>query len=56
MPSRRKWRRKYAFFNFTKCYFGTHSNKLPEGWAPDAAIINEFHDWLLRAGYRILGS
>src|SRR5581483_6831345 len=40
--------RKYAFFNFTKWYFGTHSSKLPEGWAPDAAVLNEFHDWLLK--------
>ena len=42
--------RKYAFFNFTKYYFGTHSSKLPEGWAPDAAIISEFHDWLQKQG------
>jgi carboxyl-terminal processing protease len=40
--------RKYAFFNFTKHYFGTHSNKLKEGWAPDTALITEFHDWLLK--------
>jgi carboxyl-terminal processing protease len=40
--------RKYAFFNFTKYYFGTHSSKLPEGWAPDATVIAEFHDWLMK--------
>jgi carboxyl-terminal processing protease len=40
--------RKYAFFNFTKWYFGTHSSKLPEGWAPDTATITEFHDWLMK--------
>jgi carboxyl-terminal processing protease len=42
--------RKYAFFNFTKYYFGTHSSKLPEGWAPDAAILSEFHDWIQKQG------
>jgi len=38
--------RKYAFFNFTKHYFGTHSSKLAEGWEPDASVMAEFHDWL----------
>ena len=42
--------RSYAFFNFTKWYFGTHSSKLPEGWAPDSAIMNEFHAWLVKQG------
>jgi carboxyl-terminal processing protease len=42
--------RKYAFFNFTKHYFGSHPNKLPEGWAPDAAIMTEFHDWIAKQG------
>ena len=42
--------RRYAFFNFTKYYFGTHSAKLPEGWAPDASVMTEFHDWLLKKG------
>jgi carboxyl-terminal processing protease len=40
--------RSYAFFNFTKWYFGTHSSKLPEGWTPDAALMNEFHAWLVK--------
>jgi carboxyl-terminal processing protease len=40
--------RKYAFFNFTKYYFGAHSSKLPDGWAPDNILMTEFHDWLLK--------
>jgi carboxyl-terminal processing protease len=42
--------RKDAFFNFTRYYFGTHSNKLPEGWVPDASVMTDFHDWLLKQG------
>jgi len=42
--------RRYAFFNFTKNYFGTHSAKLPEGWAPDSIVMTEFHNWLLKQG------
>lgn len=40
--------RKYAFFNFTKRYFGTHDTKLAKGWAPDNTVLNEFHDFLLQ--------
>src|SRR5207244_5227580 len=31
--------RKYAFFNFTAKYFGTHDTKLPKDWAPDNALM-----------------
>jgi len=44
-------RRKYGFFNFAKRYFGTHETKLPKNWQPDAAILNEFHAFLLKEGY-----
>ncbi len=40
--------RKYAFFNFTKRYFGNREAKLPKGWAPDEAMVTEFHDFLLK--------
>lgn len=40
--------RKYAFFNFTKFYFGARDIKLPKGWAPDESVLTEFHDWLLK--------
>jgi len=39
--------RNYAFFNFTAKYFGTHDTKLPKDWAPDQAVMNEFHRYLL---------
>ena len=44
--------RKYAFFNFTKFYFGNHSSKLPEGWTPDNTLMTEFHDWLLKQDFQ----
>src|SRR4030095_10034770 len=44
--------RKFAFFNFTRRYFGTHDIKLPKGWAPDAATLNDFHDFLLKEGFQ----
>src|SRR5579872_1707294 len=44
--------RKYAFFNFTKHYFGNREAKLPKGWVPDEKIVNEFHDYLLAEGYK----
>lgn len=42
--------RKYSFFNFTAKYFGEHSTKIPKTWAPDVAVMNEFHAFLLKAG------
>jgi len=46
---RKVWR-KYAFFNFTAKYFGTHSTDLPKNWAPDQEVMNEFHHYLLDNG------
>ncbi len=40
--------RQTAFFNFTSFYFGSHSIKLPENWAPDTAVVDAFHDYLLK--------
>jgi hypothetical protein len=42
---------KWAFFNFTRYYFGQHEAKLPKGWSPDATTLNEFHDYLLKQNY-----
>ena len=42
--------RKWAFFNFTSKYFGTHEAKLPKNWAPDEDVLNEFHRYLLQEG------
>jgi carboxyl-terminal processing protease len=42
--------RKYAFFNFSARYFGAHGTVLPKGWSPDNALLNDFHDFLLKEG------
>jgi carboxyl-terminal processing protease len=39
-----------GLFNFTRWYFGSHSTALPKGWMPDAAFLEEFHDYLLKNG------
>jgi carboxyl-terminal processing protease len=40
--------RKFGFFNFTAKYFGGHDIKLPQGWAPDQTVINQFHEYLMK--------
>jgi len=41
--------RKYAFFNFTAKWFGSRGQaQLPKGWEPDANVINDFHEYLLK--------
>ncbi len=40
--------RKFAFFNFTAQYFGGKDIKLPKGWAPDDAVLNDFHSYVLK--------
>jgi carboxyl-terminal processing protease len=41
--------RKDALFNFGAKFFGPkESAKLPKGWEPDEAVINEFHDFMLK--------
>jgi carboxyl-terminal processing protease len=44
--------RKYAFFNFTKHYFGNKDAKLPKGWVPDENILTQFHDYLMKQGFK----
>jgi carboxyl-terminal processing protease len=40
-------RRKFAVFNYSAHYFGTHPDlKLPKGWEPDESVINDFHRYL----------
>lgn len=43
---------KFAFFNFSKRYFGGHDAKLPANWAPDQNILNDFHAFLLKEGFQ----
>ena len=40
--------RKFAFFSFTAKYFGGREAKLPAGWMPDQAMMNDFHQYLLK--------
>ncbi|HYI97831.1 MAG TPA: S41 family peptidase, partial [Bryobacteraceae bacterium] len=40
--------RKFAFFTFTAKYFGGREAKLPKDWAPDTAVMNDFHQFLLK--------
>jgi len=40
--------RKFAFFNFTAKYFGSHETKLSADWSPDAELMNQFHAFLLK--------
>ncbi|MEX2262998.1 MAG: S41 family peptidase [Bryobacteraceae bacterium] len=45
--------RKFAFFNFTRRYFGTRPNlKLPKNWDPDETVLNEFHAFLLKENFQ----
>jgi len=40
---------KYQFFNFTAKWFGSHPQAhLTKGWEPDASVINDFHEYLLK--------
>ncbi len=47
----RQLRTKFAFFNFSKRYFGAHDVKLAPNWTPDQNILNEFHAFLLKEGF-----
>jgi carboxyl-terminal processing protease len=40
--------RKNAFFNYSAHYFSTHDTKLTKGWVPDEALLNDFHDYLMK--------
>ncbi len=44
--------RKDEFFNFTSYYFSNHPTKLPQGWAPDEAVLNDLHDYLMKSGIK----
>jgi len=43
---------RIGLFSFTRAYFGTHTEKLPEGWMPSNEVIEELHDYLLAHGYQ----
>jgi hypothetical protein len=39
-----------VFFDFMAKYFGNHDTKIPRTWAPDIALMNDFHAYLLKLG------
>jgi len=43
---------KFAFFNFSKRYFGKHDDKLPTNWSPGEDMLTEFHDFLLQEKFQ----
>jgi carboxyl-terminal processing protease len=40
-----------GIFSFTRWYFSQHSARLPDGWMPDNAFLEQVHDYLLSHGY-----
>ncbi|HWC98381.1 MAG TPA: S41 family peptidase [Candidatus Sulfopaludibacter sp.] len=40
-----------GLFNFTRSYFASHPEHLPQGWMPDTATLTQFHDYLRANGY-----
>ena len=45
--------RKNAFFNFSAHYFAAaNSAKLPDSWTPPEAVLDQFHDYLMKEGVK----
>jgi len=45
--------RKASFFKFSAKFFGPRKDpKLPEGWAPDEKLVDDFHQFLLDSDVR----
>jgi len=45
--------RKFGFFNFSASYFGPKADAhLPSGWEPDEALVNQFHDYLMKNSFQ----
>ena len=42
--------RKNSFFNYSAHYFSTHDPQFSKNWTPDEAVLNDFHDWLMKQG------
>ncbi|HOK46939.1 MAG TPA: S41 family peptidase [Bryobacteraceae bacterium] len=45
-------RRRYVIFNFVAHYLGNRQTKLPNGWEPDTAIMEELHKFMLDKNIR----
>ena len=41
-----------GLFSFTRSYFATHTNKVSAGWMPDAQVLDDLHDYLLKNSYK----
>jgi carboxyl-terminal processing protease len=39
---------RFIFFTYVAKWFGAHPTKLPKGWEPDNAVLNDFHEYLLK--------
>src|SRR4051794_30118856 len=39
-----------GLFNFTRAYFAKHSSQLPKNWMPDETVLEELHEFALKAG------
>jgi hypothetical protein len=45
--------RKFGFFNFSAAYFGPRADAhLPKGWEPDEALVNQFHEYLMKNSFK----
>ena len=45
--------RKFGFFNFSAAYFGPKADAhLPKGWEPDEALVNQFHEYLMKNSFK----
>ncbi len=42
--------RKNTFFDFSASYFANHPAKFVANWVPDEAVLNDFHDFLMKKG------
>ena len=41
-----------GLFSFTRSHFAKHTERLPQGWMPDNALLEELHDYLLDKGFK----
>ena len=41
-----------GLFSFTRSYFATHTSKVSAGWMPDAQVLDDLHDYLLKNSYK----
>jgi len=51
-PFQLQLERKFATFNYSKRYFGSHNTKLPQNWTPDQNLLNDFHAYLVKEGFQ----